>query len=757
MSAAIRAGRAYVELFLKDLEFNKALDNAKLKLNAWKASLQSIGVAALGIGTAMVTPFALATKAAGDFAETMSKLRAVFGDQSDGIVGWMDSFTGAVGRGKKETADGLAAFQAFFLGMGMGSKEAAELSKEMVTLAVDFGSFHNVADAEAMQRFISAFSGSSEVLDMFGVNIKAAALDAKLLEMGFSTIANGATELQKVLARQAIIKESMGKQGAVGDAIRTADSFSNTLKRLQAQFMDFAIQIGTAVMPIFQQLMSWFSVGLAAVKKWLEEHQNVAPFLLKVALAISTFGAAAIGLAAVISVVLALSKGFAVLGSALKALHVLFMLPITPLGAAFKALAVAVAIGTAAYSLFAGEVEKTSTAMWEQHQANAKTRSDDELRMQRLQQLAEMQSLSSSEMEEAKSIASLLEGTYGALGISIDSVTGKITGMTGAQQKLNAAMKAQQMQDWQNTIDEARANLDILNRERNSWDTGSWNEVTSSAETVKTERARIAAEAMKERNRMQSAQNRLDALKQADGEGPVDLSAAEVEKRLQAKRKAQAEEKKHAEEMAKGGEEAAKSLAKIEDDKRREALTPLQRDEEDAIRRGEERIALIDTVMAGEGTRPGGPNVGVLEELNAKRDLVHGDVDAEIADLRKKAAEEEAKKAQESRAGQLDDIARKELDLKFAAKAGETEEQATKREHEKRLAMIELERKAAMDNLKEGLDPNLVNQDFDLQKRLAEAEFNARGVSAAEDKVNSAGSFAAAIVSQIGQDSLDKP
>ncbi len=749
MSAAIRAGRAFVELFIKDLEFNKSLDNAKAKLNAWKASLQSIGVAALGIGTAMVTPFAMATKAAGDLAETMNKLKILFDEAPEAAVAWVDSFSGAVGRSKKESADALSAFQAMFVGMGMTQQAAGELAKEFTALAIDFGSFHNLSDPEAIERFISAFAGSSQVLDMFGINIKQSALDIKLLEMGFETCQAGATELQKILARAEIIRETMGKQGAIGDAIRTAESFSNQFKRLRGDIMNFAAEVGSMVMPIFQQLMQWFNVGLGVIRKWLEEHKEVAPFVLKAALAIGTFGAAMLALSGVITVVLATGKAFVFLASALKAVHTFLLWPVTPWGALFKGIAVVTALAYA-FGFLDKSVGKVSRAMEEQAEANQKARTEDEGLMNRLQQLSEKQSLSNDESREAATIIEMLQAKYGTLGLSIDSATGKIEGMTEAQKKLAAAMKAQEMQDLQNSIDEARANADVKNAELRKWDKGNWNWETSSQETVDENRKRILAERQAEYNRMRSAQARLDAMKAAEaGDGKPDISAAEIEKRAAAERKAQDEQKKAREKAIEDSKEAAEDLAKIEDDRRRESLTPLEREIEDAQRRGDERERLAAAVLEGERQRSvmdGDNNMIAQQEFWDRQEQIKAETEADIAAIRQKAAEEEAKKEEDARRGQLDEIARKELEIKYAAKAGETQEQAAQREHEKRMALIELERKQALDNLNEGLDPNLVNQDFDLQKRLAEAEFNARGVGKAEQKMELMGSFSAASI-----------
>lgn len=753
MSAAIRAGRAFVELFLKDAQLQAGLNQAKVKMQAWKASAEAMGVKMLGLGAAMVTPFAMATKAAGDMAETMSKLKVMFGEGFGDVDQWLDKFSAAVGRSKKDAADAVGAFQAMFVGMGMTTQGAGELAKEMTSLAVDFGSFHNVTDTESIERLISAFAGSSQVLDMFGINIKESNLNLKLLEMGFESCQGGATELQKILARAEIIRETMGKQGAIGDAIRTADSFSNTFKRVRAEVIGAMIQIGVTVMPIFRDLMAGFSIGLKAVMEWANANKGTVQLALYAALAIGAMGAALLALSGVITVILAMAKALVLLGMTLKAVHLLFMLPVTPWGALFKGVAIVTALA-AAFGLFGSSLGEVTHKMREQREANAKVRSDDELRMERLQQLADKQGLNNEEMAEANAIIGGLTGRYGSLGISMDQTTGKIEGMTEAQKKLNKIMDERRVNDIQGEMNESATNIQRLKRERADWSAGGFSFATSGQARVDEERERIRNALANEQERVGLLQEQLAALQ--EGKKGPDLSAAEVEKRAEAERKRLADEKKTNEERVKSGEDAATDLTKIEDDRRREKLTPLERQIEDAQRAGNERKKLIDDVMAGEGAREGGPNINRLAELNDQRDTVDRDTEADIAAIKQKAADEELKKSEEARAGQLDEIARKELDLKFAAKAGETEQQSAKREHEKRLAMIALEQEQALKNAKDGLDPELIKKSFDADRALAEAEFGARGLKGTEQKFNAVGSFNAAIVGRIGQDSIDK-
>lgn len=319
----IRAGRAFVELYVKNSGLVKGLASAKRMFSSFAGGITAlgqgmmrVGVLAIQAGAVIGSAFLYPIKAAGDLMETTSKFEAVFGESAAKIKEWGDEYAKQVGRSQSDTMAALSTFQAFFSGLGVGGEEAAEFSKQLTSLSVDFASFHNLSDAEAMQRFISALSGSGEVLSMFGVNIMQAALDQKLLQMGFKKSTSGATELQKVMARMAIIKESMGRQGAVGDAIKTAGSFSNQMKKLSGEIQNTAEAIGGALLPIVTPLVTKLASGASKVAEWAKDNHALIVSIAKVAAGLVAAGAALVAVGAGLVTVGTLASSLMAVGGA---------------------------------------------------------------------------------------------------------------------------------------------------------------------------------------------------------------------------------------------------------------------------------------------------------------------------------------------------------------------------------------------------------------------------------------------------------
>ena len=143
----------------------------------------------------------------------------------------------------------MVSFQAFFQGLGFGGKEAANMSMKMQGLSYDLASFFNIQDDNAQKRFLAALAGSPEVLDQFGINLKQAALQVELYDMGITSTVQNTDELTKTQGRLNIIMRAMSSNGILGDAQRTMNTWDNTVKRTFASLKTMGIAIGDFILP----------------------------------------------------------------------------------------------------------------------------------------------------------------------------------------------------------------------------------------------------------------------------------------------------------------------------------------------------------------------------------------------------------------------------------------------------------------------------------------------------------------------------
>ena len=151
-------------------------------------------------------------------------------------------------------------------------------------------------------------------------------------------------------------------------------------------------------------------------------------------------------------------------GAAVQARAALAKLTAAALANPWTALAVAIGAAVAAvvaYRAAASNVpkfsDKAQTDLTNENAARDQDRADLE-RLKTLERISRSQQLSNDEIAEAARLAEQLRQKYGDVGISVDTVTGKIKGAVAAQTELNNKILASQADTLRAAIEEARAN-----------------------------------------------------------------------------------------------------------------------------------------------------------------------------------------------------------------------------------------------------------------------------------------------------------
>ena len=186
---------------------------------------------------------------AGEAEKTELRFKRVFGNMSTSVSVFSSKLATDLGRVETDVKSGMVSFQAFFQGLGFGGKEAAGMSAKMQALSFDLASFFNIQDENAQKRFLAALAGSPEVLDQFGINLKQAALQVELHNMGIKSTVQNTDELTKTQGRLNIIMRAMQSNGILGDAQRTMNTWDNTVKRTFASLKTLGIAIGDFILP----------------------------------------------------------------------------------------------------------------------------------------------------------------------------------------------------------------------------------------------------------------------------------------------------------------------------------------------------------------------------------------------------------------------------------------------------------------------------------------------------------------------------
>lgn len=264
--------------------------------------------------------------------------------------------------------------------------------------------------------------------DAFGVRGMASA--ANISKGSFDALSSAIHDAEGV-AR----KTSDAMDAGLGGSIRMMKSAAETLQ----------ITFGEALAPALSSCFDSFKHFFAGTAEWIAANKDLVAGITEVGAAVSALGGALLVAGGAASV---FSKACGVAGTAVGVLGKAFLfLEANPIVALLTGVAIAAgAIGMKMY-LAHRETMKYGGAAAKLRQENEARAETDREHMARLAELAEKEQLNNHEVAEAARLVQVLNGHYRDLGLTFDSTTGKIEGLTEAQQKLAKAQLDQSIRD----------------------------------------------------------------------------------------------------------------------------------------------------------------------------------------------------------------------------------------------------------------------------------------------------------------------
>ena len=327
----IRAGAAYIELFLNDSKLVRGLQNASKKLKAFGDAITGWGQKMTAIGAAVTAPLLGSAKAFSEMGDRMAKM-----SQRTGI--------------SVETLSELA--------------YAAELSgADLDTLE---GSLRKMQKA-----IVAAAEGSESATDALGqLGLTVADLRGLSPDQQFKLIADRLSQIQSPAVKAALAMELFGKsgtqllplmsEGAKGiealqqqardlgltmstEDAKAAEALNDAFDTLWKVVKQGVFVIGSALAPTLKAVSEWIIRTVVTTTAWIKENKDLVVTILKVAAAVLAGGVALLALGAAIS---ALGTIFGALAAVVTGVIVVFKVIIavisailTPVGLVIAAIA----------------------------------------------------------------------------------------------------------------------------------------------------------------------------------------------------------------------------------------------------------------------------------------------------------------------------------------------------------------------------------------------------------------------------------
>ncbi len=207
------------------------------------------GVLGVAVGVRQLVSYAGdAAQAFSDLEQTGRTVDAVFGDSADTITEWGERAAEAAGLSKREVNEAAAVMGQTLLNMGFGAQEAADkvvlLQQRAADLALAFGK----DPQDAILAITAAMRGERDTIEKFGVSIRQADVNSRILALGLDTSTAAAKKNSEAIAiLDIILSQSASSAGRFADS---QDDVAVKLAQNQARIDNMNAEIGRAVASI---------------------------------------------------------------------------------------------------------------------------------------------------------------------------------------------------------------------------------------------------------------------------------------------------------------------------------------------------------------------------------------------------------------------------------------------------------------------------------------------------------------------------
>ncbi|RIK72134.1 MAG: hypothetical protein DCC68_26735 [Planctomycetota bacterium] len=307
-ASAIRAGRAFVELFADDSQMVRVLKSAEKRLKNFGAAIRNVGLGLAGIGSAITAPLALAAKTfsnVGDVfdkmsqrtglaVESLSQLAFVFSQSGSSLEDFEKGFR-KLQQNMGEAASGSKTAQDAFAAIGVDFQKLLALSPEEQFFAV----------AEAISRIEDPALQTSAAMDLLG---RGGAALLPTMQMGASGI--------REMMQQA---DQLGRTMS-GPTAKSAAALNDALDALNRVWQAIVLTVGAAVAPAITEFSTQATAVAAQVRAWIADNQQLVTTLGAVGVGLTAAGTALAGIGVSVS---ALGSGIGLVAKAFTSFNAL--------------------------------------------------------------------------------------------------------------------------------------------------------------------------------------------------------------------------------------------------------------------------------------------------------------------------------------------------------------------------------------------------------------------------------------------------
>ena len=199
-----RPATLVIKILADALNAQKGLKDTESAVGKVESQVGSLTVPALAAGTAVLAFGASAAGAASEVEQSFGAVESVFKDNSDTVKKWSRDSAKATGLATADYAQMSAVVGAQLKGMGTDIDALAPTTDQLIRKAADLSATFGGPTSDAVSAISALLRGERDPIERYGVSIKQADVDARLLADGLVTAKQAAAAMAK--AQAAVVK-----------------------------------------------------------------------------------------------------------------------------------------------------------------------------------------------------------------------------------------------------------------------------------------------------------------------------------------------------------------------------------------------------------------------------------------------------------------------------------------------------------------------------------------------------------------------
>lgn len=198
-----------------------------------------------------------------DLTEVQNVVVNTFGQYTNLVEKFSKSAIKAYGISELTAKETASRFQAMGIAMGAPIKKMSDMSVSLTELSADLASFYNVEQADAARSLWSVFTGETEPMRKFGIDLTQNTLKEYAMKNGLDANISSMTQLQKTMLRYQYVMENTAN--VQGDFARTSQNWANQIRILKEQVKALGGVLGNAFINMLKPLVQALNKAMSAV------------------------------------------------------------------------------------------------------------------------------------------------------------------------------------------------------------------------------------------------------------------------------------------------------------------------------------------------------------------------------------------------------------------------------------------------------------------------------------------------------------